>query len=453
MRRKVTLFFVFLLSINLFSQENNKSIFLNSQAQVKDYFIAAGEMIMVDLLVYDFNNLFLSSKPIQTSFSVFKQNLSSPWIFDNSSFKRNQLFHPYFGALYFLSGRSNNLNFTESFLLSTMGSFLWEAYLEGPVSSLNDFITTPTAGAITGEILHRLSFSVYDYSPFLSWVLSPVDGINQLLRNSRAITPRGKIYSFSTSILSGFSIYDATYDSLLTPGLGAALNVIYNNPYGHASKELYDQFTLDLFYSFWPENQLFKMNMDGLLYSIPIYPTEKALSNIAVSFDYDVLYGSNITLSNSSLGLCLMQSFGDKEKNQVNYCVQTDFVYLSTSDIFYLLKNNNTNYEKPFKQAPYTYKYGPEIKFSFEFFNSLFGNLSFKCASEYLFTYKNSTNDEELKTDLLIFTADASYEHKIFNNYYGGIRNLFILKNEYRNSIQINRNIINNTDLYIKILY
>ena len=149
MRRKVTLFFVFLLSINLFSQENNKSIFLNSQAQAKDYFIATGEMIMVDLLVYDFNNLFLSSKPIQTSFSVFKQNLSSPWIFDNSSFKRNQLFHPYFGALYFLSGRSNNLNFTESFLLSTMGSFLWEAYLEGPVSSLNDFITTPAAGAIT----------------------------------------------------------------------------------------------------------------------------------------------------------------------------------------------------------------------------------------------------------------------------------------------------------------
>lgn len=75
MRRKVTLFFVFLLSINLFSQENNKSIFLNSQAQVKDYFIAAGEMIMVDLFVYDFNNFFLSSKPIQTSFSVFIFNL------------------------------------------------------------------------------------------------------------------------------------------------------------------------------------------------------------------------------------------------------------------------------------------------------------------------------------------------------------------------------------------
>lgn len=75
MRRKVTLFFVFLLSINLFSQENKKSIFLNSQAQVKDYFIAAGEMIMVDLLVYDFNNFFLSSKPIQTSFSVFIFNL------------------------------------------------------------------------------------------------------------------------------------------------------------------------------------------------------------------------------------------------------------------------------------------------------------------------------------------------------------------------------------------
>ena len=208
--------------------------------------------------------------------------------------------------------------------------------------------------------------------------------------------------------------------------------------------------SLNIFLSF-SLTQSKKMKLTLLLFHLIVFSF--TMTNIAVLFDYDVLYGSNITLSNSSLGLCLMQSFGDKEKNQVNYCVQTDFVYLSTSDIFYLLKNNNTNYEKPFKQAPYTYKYGPEIKFSFEFFNDLFGNLSFKCASEYLFTYKNSTADEELKTDLLIFTTDASYEHKIYNNYYGGIRNLFILKNEYRNSIQINRNIINNTDLYIKILY
>lgn len=450
MSRKVTIFLVFLLSFKLFSQEQEKSLFINQDASFRDYFIATGEMIFVDLLVYDVNNLFLSSKPTETSFQVFKDNLTSPWIFDYSSFKRNQLLHPYFGSLYYLSGRSNNLNFQESFLLSAAGSFLWEAYFEGPVASLNDFITTPTAGAITGEILHRLSYSVYEYSPFASWILSPMDGINQLLQNKRAVSPSGKIYSQDYSVLCGIAISDSSYNNDFTPAAGVAMNLVYNNPYGHTSREFYDQFTVDFYYSCWPDNQLMKLNLDGILYSHSIIPAETFASTFGISFDYDVIYGSNITLSDSSLGLCLKQAFGDKKNSQFNYSIQGDFVYLATSDIFYMTKDENQNYTKPKNQASYTYKYGPELKISLEFSDALLGNISWNSALQYLFTYNSSTSNNKLKTDLFVFNGDFSYEHKIYKNIYAGIRDILIIKNEFSAADFSGLEFTNHSDLYIK---
>lgn len=448
MSRKVTIFLIFLCLYSSFlhSNENHFNPFKDNQATLRDYVVATGEMLFINFGVYEINNLYLSEKPVNVSFEIFKQNLTSPWIFDYSGFKRNQLYHPYFGALYFTSGRSNNLNFADSFLLSVAGSFLWETYFEGPVSSLNDFITTPTAGAITGEMLHRLSFSFYDNAPLLSWILSPMDAFNQLLQNKRAVSPKGDIYSLSFSTLGGLSYTNNTYLSKTVPQFGGALNLVYNEPFGHNTKELYDQFSIDLLYSFWNKSNFLKLYLDGSLFSKRVYFENESLSSIAISFDYDVLYGSSLSLSTSSIGLSLKQAFENK-----NYSIQSDFIFLGTSDIFYLINDETKNYTKPQTQAPYTYKYGPEVKLAFNFYDEKIGNVLFSCNSHFLFTYQNSTKDQSLYSNLFTLCTDLSYEHKIYKNFYAGLRNILILKNEFFEN-KTNNEINNNTSLYIKYL-
>lgn len=445
MKRKVTIFVVFLLTCKLFATNLDFNPFKDN-ARPKDYFIASGEMIMINLLVYDANNLFLSSKPTQTSFQVFRDNLTSPWIFDYSSFKRNQIFHPYFGALYYLSGRSNNLNFAESFLLSAAGSFIWETYLEGPTVSLNDFITTPTAGAITGEILHRLSCSVYDKCALLSWILSPVDGINQLLKDKRAATPAGSIYSQSYSILSGFTINQSS----LCPEAGFAINIIYSNPFGHKTKELYDQFTLDIYYTGWKNNNLLKLDMDGFLYSIPLYFSNESLQNIALTFDYDIIYSDSLTLSNSSAGIQFSQSLGSRENNLFEYSIQADYIFMATSDLFYILNNPELNYKKSAYQPPYTFKHGPQTKIKLYYSNPITGIFQTKAQAQLLFNYKESTSDPLLESSVFIFTNDFSYEHQIYKNWNLGLRDLLIIKKEFNNQLTSNFEFSNKSDLYIK---
>ena len=48
-----------------------------SQAKAKDRVIAAGEMLTVNLFLFDLNTLFLESDPPQVSFDIFLENLKS----------------------------------------------------------------------------------------------------------------------------------------------------------------------------------------------------------------------------------------------------------------------------------------------------------------------------------------------------------------------------------------
>ncbi|MCQ2590633.1 MAG: DUF3943 domain-containing protein [Treponema sp.] len=444
MKRKVTFFLVFLLSVNLFSQVKN-DLFINRNSSVKDYFIASGEMLFFNLLVYDGVNLF-STNPPKTSFEIFKKNFTIPWIFDFSSFQRNQLYHPYFGSLYFISGRSNNLNFLESTLLTFTGSFIWETYLEGPTVSKNDLITTTISGAITGEVLHRLSYSAYNSAPFVSWILSPVDAMNELLRGKRASTESGTIYSQSYSALAGFTAYNSSTDNFILPQAGAAINVIYGNPFGHTTKEFYDQFQLDLYYSGWKNNNFLKLYIDGLLYSHTIFPAENVPSTLGLTLDYDVIYSNYETLSNGSVGICLKQNFNDS----FWYSLQADYIYLSTSDLFYIINNEPLHYSLPASQALYTYKYGPEFKLSLGYSNEKFGNINLSSTAQYAFTYSNSTKDKNLESNVFLFTLDTSYEHAVYKDFYLGLRHNFILKKEINNPLVLDLQTINKTDLYIK---
>lgn len=413
------------------TQQNQKNIF-ETQANFKEHIIAAGEMIGLDLLVYDVNNLFLLNKPIQTSFQVFKDNLNSPWIWDFSSFNRNQLFHPYLGSLYFNAGRANNLNFYESLALAFAGSFLYETYFEGPTVSKNDLITTTFAGAIYGEILHRLYFSSFNTVPYLSWIISPMDGINLFIKGKNAINPQGNIYNMSISTLFGVNNCIKNYttsDSTVNASLGAEIFIVYNNPYGHTSKEFYDQFTFDILFTSMIRSTFTRILADGALYSHSIFAKESQSSSIGISFDYDFYNTYDFTLSDSSSGIFYKQQNLLKNNSTLSFSIQSDFVFLSTSDIFYMLNDKNNSYTLPKNQSKYTYKYGPQAKINFDYENA-FINFTSNLDYQYLNSYKNSSIDKNLESTINLFIMDNQIEYKINNRFSLGIKDIFYYKNE-----------------------
>ena len=69
---------------------------------------------------------------------------------------------------------------------------------------------------------------------------------------------------------------------------GETTELIYNNPFGHKTNEFLDQFNLTLQAMGSLYNQNFAINIDGLLYSIPTYFYNDSLSNMGITYKYDI---------------------------------------------------------------------------------------------------------------------------------------------------------------------
>lgn len=127
--------------------------------------------------------------------NVFKKG--PEWDHDNPVF--NYVLHPYAGAVYFMSARSQGFNFYQSLLysacISTIGwEFGIEAFMERP--SYQDLVVTPIVGSVIGECFYRLKRHIvsHDYrlagSPVLGnivvFLIDPVNEVIGLFRGNEA---------------------------------------------------------------------------------------------------------------------------------------------------------------------------------------------------------------------------------------------------------------------------
>src|SRR5512138_409452 len=119
------------------------------------------------------------------SWDNFTDHLDGPWWYDEDQFATNQFGHPYEGSMYYGAARSMGLSFYESWLMSEIGSFLWETGGETEPPSVNDQITTPIAGSILGEVLYRVSSRLVSAMSPGFWreisvaAVSPFHGLNR----------------------------------------------------------------------------------------------------------------------------------------------------------------------------------------------------------------------------------------------------------------------------------
>lgn len=127
--------------------------------------------------------------------NVFKRG--PEWDHDNPIF--NYVLHPYAGAVYFMSARSQGFNFYQSLLysacISTIGwEFGIEAFMERP--SYQDLFVTPLVGSVIGELFYKLKRNIvgHDYrlagSPVLGnivvFLIDPVNEVIGLFRGNNA---------------------------------------------------------------------------------------------------------------------------------------------------------------------------------------------------------------------------------------------------------------------------
>ena len=111
--------------------------------------------------------------------------------FDNDNAIFNYVLHPYVGAAYYMSARSQGFNLWQSWLYSfAVSAFFWEfgieAFMERP--SWQDLIITPMGGLILGEAFYLAKRKIVENDYYLlgtRWLGYPVafllDPVNECL--------------------------------------------------------------------------------------------------------------------------------------------------------------------------------------------------------------------------------------------------------------------------------
>jgi hypothetical protein len=149
------------------------------------------------------------------------RNFSKGFEYDGDNFTTNNFAHPYHGALFFNAGRSNGYNFWESTAWSLSGSAVWEFFGETYRPAFNDWIYTGVGGANLGEIIYRLSSMVTDntatgservWSEIFGTLINPVRGFNRLISGEMSQTFPNPEWSRPEDFLITFDAGTRTID-------------------------------------------------------------------------------------------------------------------------------------------------------------------------------------------------------------------------------------------------
>ncbi len=151
---------------------------------------AIGENLSLNWVASGINEYIRNANFNQISPRSWWANLDHGLTYDDNEFKTNQYLHPWNGANYFNTSRSNGFGFWASTLFSLGGAFFWECCGETHPMSFNDLISTGIGGMAVGEEMYRVTNQLLDnedtgFSRVLreagGFVIAPVRGFNRLV--------------------------------------------------------------------------------------------------------------------------------------------------------------------------------------------------------------------------------------------------------------------------------
>ena len=126
------------------------------------------------------------------------QNIQTGFTYDPDTFKTNQWTHPFNGAAYYNSSRTNGLGYWPSAAFALGGAFEWEMAGETQAMSFNDMVSTAIGGIALGETQYRLSSEILNnrsqgwgrfWREFGAFFVDPVRGTNRSSATCRSRPP------------------------------------------------------------------------------------------------------------------------------------------------------------------------------------------------------------------------------------------------------------------------
>ena len=452
------IFLFFVASLFAQSEPNGES----ESASVKDVVISAGDVCLVNMIFNSCARIVLEEEYSQTTLSTMKDNLKSRWVWDKDGYFMNQFGHPYQGSLYYGAGRSNGLDFWQSFFIAAGGSFLWEEFGETTTPSVNDIITTPICGAIVGETLHRLYIDASEFFPALAWVLSPADGLNSAVKNKRPhVSGRTQELDFifhggmETSSAEVSDSLDREYQEKIAGG--SAVHIQYGVQDAHTSKEAFDLFTADLDFTVASKRYYnIEYSIDGFLYSRALYFDENE-GTLGVNLMYDGKKTKDMAFSNAAVGVKYIGTKKAADSDGIfRFSAQLDGIFMGTRSLYLLMNKVQVNFSGPDKLNPpryYDFTYGILAKAGFLLGNSFWGMLYGDLESSFALPYYHSELEEAEGEKHFLFQAKLGYEHKIANHLTLGLRDSFIYKIDcLKNGIDSTQK-LNSAQIYAKIVF
>ena len=199
----------------------------------KNYLRPALEITSINLTLWSFNKYLMNEEWANVSLASILRNLKAGPAWDIDTYITNHLGHPYHGAAHYSIARENGMNFLESTLFSTFGSFTWEYFFESIRPSTNDLLLNTLGGITLGELLYRTAGLIIDESSvgieraireFLALIVDP--GYVHRLISGKAFRmgypPEEHLYSLKFPI----GAYGTSMDN---PWFIVAANLEYND--------------------------------------------------------------------------------------------------------------------------------------------------------------------------------------------------------------------------------
>lgn len=307
------------MDFSLFSKNNSASFCRNDSSEYirredgKKYWLPLIEIVGLNLTVNAYNNYLLDENFAKISRESIKDNLKTGFVWDEDSYIMNQFLHPFNGAAYYNSARSNGLIFWEAIPYTFGGSLMWELFMENEPPSYNDLVNTTFSGITLGEISYRVSNLIIDESTdgiervlreFTSSLINPMQGFNRLINGKmwrKGPSTSRDIYHlvFSTGVHNVFYGGNIKNDkSFLT----LRLNLVYGNKFAVSKhNNPFDYFSLHTEFNFADGDDIKVIFASGVIWDDKIKLFDNSKNIFGIYKEIDILINDVYKLSSTSV--------------------------------------------------------------------------------------------------------------------------------------------------------
>jgi uncharacterized protein DUF3943 len=297
-----------------------------------NYGWAAAEALGINWFSSAFNEYGRNANFNQISPRSWGENLDHGFTFDDNEFRTNQYIHPFNGAAYFNSARSNGLGYWTSSGYALAGAFFWECCGETHPMSLNDMVSTGIGGIALGEMQYRLSSEILNnqsrgktrfFRELGAFLVDPVRGFNRILSGrwgavhdnpKEAIDWRppgssGLLMIGARSIGEGESITENT-QSYFNIGFDHA----HGNPFDNARRKPFDYMDVVVQFSAGEKVPLNVVRINGDLFEKPLGGSAAPNHVLAVFQRFDYMNNTAFEFGGQSFGAALYSRYRLSDK-------------------------------------------------------------------------------------------------------------------------------------------